>query len=170
MVSTFSAKSLPNQKNEAMEHAGTLKMEARAVANGPPSRQTDSRELRDEAQGRQDEPSECPNGCPKGPWQPNLLLQVLPKANLSAPGSLQDRFWSPGAPIWEDLASMLSKQFHSIPFHSMHTIPFHSIPFHSIPIYSIPFHSIPFHSIHSVPFHSISVPLIPCHSCPFHSK
>ena len=35
MVFTFLAKSLPNQKNEAMEHAGTLKMEAWAPQTFP---------------------------------------------------------------------------------------------------------------------------------------
>ena len=77
-------------KKVAMEHAGTLKMEAPSAPNGPPSRQNDSRELQDEAQERQDGPSECPNGCPDEPWQLDLPLKVLSKANLSAPGSLRD--------------------------------------------------------------------------------
>ena len=33
------------------------------------------------------------------------------------------------APIWEDLASILSKRFHSFPFHAHHV---RSIPFHLI--------------------------------------
>ena len=68
----------------------------------------------------------------------------------------------PRTPIWEDLASILSKLFHFIRFHAHHSISFqpHSIPFYSIPFY--PFHSIPFpfQSTHSVPFISI-----PFHSC-----
>ena len=90
MIFMFSAKSLPNAKKGAMGHAGVLKMEARGAQNGPPRRQNDSRELQDEAQEHQDGSSECPNGCPDEPWQLNLLLKVLPKANLSAPGSLRD--------------------------------------------------------------------------------
>ena len=90
MIFIFSAKSLPNQKKVALGCARTLKMEARGAQNHPQRHQNDSRELQDEAQERQDGPSECPNGCPDGPWQPNLLLKVLPKANLSAPGSLRD--------------------------------------------------------------------------------
>ena len=195
MVFTFSAKSLPNQKKVAMGRAKTFKMEARGAQKDPPSRQNDSRQLQDEAQERQDGTSECPNGCSKGPWQPNLLLQLLPKANLSAPGRLRDRFWSPrgcylgGSSI--NFEQMIS--FHSIPCTSFQSIPFHSIPFHSVPFHSIhsilfafqsthsmPFLSIPFHSIplHSIPFHSIpfhfipfqSVPFFtPFHSIPFHS-
>ena len=161
MVFTFSAKSLPNQKKVAMGRAKTFKMEARGAQKDPPSRQNDSRQLQDEAQERQDGTSECPNGCSKGPWQPNLLLQLLPKANLSAPGRLRDRFWSPrgcylgGSSI--NFEQMIS--FHSIPCTSFQSIPFHSIPFHSVP----------FHSILSIPFYLHSSPLIPCHSFPFHS-
>ena len=90
MAFIFSAKSMPNPKNEAMGRARTLKMEARGAQNGPPSRQNDSRELQDEAQERQDGPSECPNGCPDEPWQLDLPLKVLSKAILSAPRSLRD--------------------------------------------------------------------------------
>ena len=45
----------------------------------------------------------------------------------------------PRTPIWEDLASILSKLFHFIRFHAHHSISFQP---HSIPFY--PFHSIPF--------------------------
>ena len=176
MVFTFSAKSQPNQKNVAMGRAKTFKMEARGAPKAPPSRQNDSRQLQDEAQERQDGASECPNGCSKGPWQPNLLLQLLPKANLSAPGRLRDRFWSPrgcylgGSSI--NFEQMIS--FHSIPCTSFQSIPFHSIPFRSIPFYPFHFICIPVHSFHAIPFHSIpfhSTPLhsIPLHSIPFHS-
>ena len=90
MIFMFSAKSRPNAKKVAMGHAGVLKMAARGAQNGPPRRQNDSRELQDEAQERQDGPSECPNGCPDEPWQLDLPLKVLSKLNLNAPGSLRD--------------------------------------------------------------------------------
>ena len=90
MIFTISAKSQPNQKKVAIGRAGTLKMEAWCAENDSPRRQHDSRELLDEAQERQYGPSECPHDCPDGPWQPNLLLKVLPKVNLSAPGRLRD--------------------------------------------------------------------------------
>ena len=70
-------------------------MEAPDAQNGPPGRQNDSQELQDEAQERQDGLSECPNSCPDGPWQSNLLLKVLPEANLYVYGSLWDSFWKP---------------------------------------------------------------------------
>ena len=95
MVFILSAKLLPNQKNKAMEHARAFKMEARGASNGSPSYQNDSLKLQDEAQERQDGPFECPNGCPDGPWQPDLLLEVLPNANFAIPGSLWDWFWKP---------------------------------------------------------------------------
>ena len=79
-------------KNKALEHAGTQKMKARAASNGSPSYQNASRKLQYETQERQDGLSECPNGCAKGSWQPNLLLQVFPKANLSSPRNLRDGF------------------------------------------------------------------------------
>ena len=72
-----------------MGRAGTLKMEAPGTQNRPPMWQHDLWQLQDEAEERQDASSECPHGCPDGPWQPNLLLKVLPKANLSASVSLQ---------------------------------------------------------------------------------
>ena len=59
-------------------------------------------------------------------------------------------FGGPGAPIWEDLASILSKRFHVILFHTHDSIPFHAIPLHSIPFHSIACGSITFDSI---PFH-----------------
>ena len=79
-----------------MGRAGTLKIEARDPQNGPPRRQNgSSRELPNEALERRDGISECPNGCPDGPWQSNLLLKVLPEANLYVYGSLCDSFWKP---------------------------------------------------------------------------
>ena len=85
-------------------------------------------------------------------------------------------FGNPGAPLKEDLTSILNKQFHPIPFHSMHTVPlhaasFHSIPLHSVPFHSVPFHSIPFDSMHTIPTHSISNPFYsrPLHSIAFRS-
>ena len=67
-------------------------MEAPDAQNGPPGRQNDSRELQDEAQERQDGPSKCPNGCPDGPWQPNLLFEVLPNTNFGVFESLWNWF------------------------------------------------------------------------------
>ena len=63
-------------------------MEAQGVPKDPLGRQKDSQEFQDEAPERQDEPSECPNGCPDGPWQTSLLLKALPKTNFSVPGNL----------------------------------------------------------------------------------
>ena len=90
MVFTFSKKSLPIQKNVVMGRAGALKMKALGAQNVAQGRQKHSQELQDEAQEHQDGPSECPDDCPDGPWQPNLLPTMLPKANLSAAGSLRD--------------------------------------------------------------------------------
>ena len=90
MIFTFSAKSLPNQKNVAIGHAGILKMETWDSLKDLSGHRNDSRQLQDETQERQDGPSERPNDCPDGPWQRNLLLEVLLKANLNAPGSLQN--------------------------------------------------------------------------------
>ena len=81
-------------------------------------------ELQIEAQERPDGPSERPNGCPNGPWQPNLLLQVLPKANLSASGSLRDRFWRPRGSYLGG-SSINFKQ--TISFHTIPCTPFHFI-------------------------------------------
>ena len=165
MVFIFSAKSMSNPKNEAMGRSRTLKMEARGAQNGPPSRQKDDRELQDEPQERQGRPSECSNGCPRGPWQPNLLLQVLPKANLSVPGSLRDGFGRSRGPYLRG-SNINFEQ--TISFHPIPCTPFQSIPFHSIPFRSIPFHSMPFHS-NSIPHHSIPFHSIPFHCVPFHS-
>ena len=88
MIFIFSAKSLPNQKNVAIGRAGILKMETWDPPKHPSGHRNDSRELHDETQERQDGPSERPNDCPDGPWQRNLLLEVLLKANSNAPGSL----------------------------------------------------------------------------------
>ena len=90
MVFVFSAISLPNQQNVAVERARTLKMDAGGAQDAPPRRENDPRELQDETQERQDGPSECPNGCLDEPWQLDLPLKVLSKANLNAPGSLRD--------------------------------------------------------------------------------
>ena len=139
MVFIFSAKLLPNQKNKALEHAGTQKMEARAASNGSPIYQNASRKLQYEAQERQDGLSEYPNGCAKGSWQPNMLLQVFPKANLSAPRSLRDGFGR-SQDSYLGGSSINFKQ--TISFHTIPCTPFHFIP-------------TPFHSILSIPFNSI---------------
>ena len=76
-------------------------MEPKGVQKDSLGRQNDSQELQDEAQERQDGPFECPNGCPDGPWQPDLLLEVLPNANFTVPGSLWDWFWQPRGSYWE---------------------------------------------------------------------
>ena len=162
MISTFWAKSLPNPKKMAIGRAGILKMETWGDPRRAPRHQNDFRELHDEAQECQDEPSECPDGCPDGPGQPNLLLKVLPKANLSAPGNLRGCFWRHRSPY---LGVLLSKRFQSIPFHEYHPVPFHSIhsvPFHSI---SIPYDSIQFRcAIPSISLASVPLPCPPCHS------
>ena len=164
MISTFWAKSLPNPKKMAIRRAGILKMETWGDPRRAPRHQNDFRELHDEAQECQDEPSECPDGCPDGPGQPNLLLKVLPKANLRAPGNLRGCFWRHRSPY---LGVLLSKRFQSIPFHEYHPVPFHSIhsvPFHSIPFlfHTIPFNSVaPFHPFHSLPFHCHALHAIP---------
>ena len=70
----------------------------------------------------------------------------------------------PGTPIWDDLASILSKRFRSNPFHAHDSIPFRSIPFHSIQLLrAVPSHSMPFHciaiSLHAVPgFRASGIP------------
>ena len=78
------------------------------------------------------------------------LSGTAPTSILGASGT---NFEGPKAPILEDLASILSKRFHSIPFPAYRSISCHSTPFHSIPLRSIPFHSIPIHSI-PLSFHS----------------
>ena len=75
-------------KKMAMQHPGTLKMEAWAVLNALPRHQNDSRVFQNEAQERQD----GLNGCPDGPWQPNLLLEVLPNTNFGVSESLWNCF------------------------------------------------------------------------------
>ena len=72
-----------------MGRAGALKMEAQGAQNDLPKRQNDSLKLQDGAHECQDGPSQRPNGCADGPWQPNLLLKVLSEANLRATGSLR---------------------------------------------------------------------------------
>ena len=167
MISTFWAKSLPNPKKMAIGRAGILKMETWGAPRRPPRHQNDFRELHDEAQECQDEPSECPDGCPDGPGQLNLLLKVLPKANLRTPGNLRGCFWRHRSPY---LGVLLSKRFQSIPFHEYHPVPLHSI--HSVPFHSSPFHSIsiPYDSIQfrcaipSISLASVPLPCPPCHS------
>ena len=162
MISTFWAKSLPNPKKIAIGRAGILKMETWGDPRRAPRHQNYFRELHDEAQECQDEPSECPDGCPDGPGQPNLLLKVLPKANLRAPGNLRGCFWRHRSPY---LGVLLSKRFQSIPFHECHPVPLHSIhsvPFHSI---SIPYDSIQFRcAIPSISLASVPLPCPLCHS------
>ena len=95
MIFVFSAKPQPNQKNMAMRHSDTLKIEAWSAQNNLPGHQNDSLRVQDEAQEWQDRPWDCPNACQDRPWQPNLLLEVLPNANFGVPGSLWDWFWRP---------------------------------------------------------------------------
>ena len=72
-----------------MGHAGALTMEAQSVQNDPPKCENNPLKLQDGAHECQDGPSQRPNGCADGPWQPNLLLKVLSEANLRATGSLR---------------------------------------------------------------------------------
>ena len=138
-------------------------MEAWGTQNGLPGYQNGPPAIPIEGQEPQDGRSECPNGSPDGPWQPNSQFQVLPKANLSAHGSLRDGFWRPQGSDFGGSSINFEQTILSIQLHFMHAIPIHSIPFHSI---SIPFHSIPFHSIplravpfQSIRFHSIAISL-----------
>ena len=138
-------------------------MEARAASDDSPSYQNASRKLQYEAQERQDGLSVCPNGWAKGSWQPNLLLQVFPKANLSSPRNLRDGFGR-SQDSYLGGSSINFKQ--TISFHMIPCTPFHFIP--------TQFHSILFHSIPSIPFNSISIPIhsfraIPFYSIPFNS-
>ena len=68
MVCTNSANLLQSQQNAAMGCPGTLKMEAPSAQNGFLGRQNDAHKLQDKARERQDGLSECPYGCPDGPW------------------------------------------------------------------------------------------------------
>ena len=133
-------------------------MEAWGTQNDLPGHQNESPALRIEGQERQDGPSERPNGSPDGQWQPNLQFQVLPKANLSAHGSLRDGFWRPQGSDFGGSSINFEQTILSIQLHFMHAIPIHSIPFHSI---SIPFHSIPLRAVpfQSIRFHSIAISL-----------
>ena len=148
---------IQNRQNAATGCPRTFKMEAWGTQNDLPGHQNESPALRIEGQERQDGPSERPNGSPDGQWQPNLQFQVLPRANLSAHGSLRDGFWRPQGSDFGGSSINFEQTILSIQLHFMHAIPIHSVPFHSI---SIPHHSIPFHSI---PCRSI-----PIHSTPFH--
>ena len=92
---------------------------------------------KNEAPERPDGAFECPNGCPDGPWQPDLLLEVFPNANFTVPGSLWDWFWKLRGSYWErtnrnfeqkmTFRAILCIRFHSIPFTWLHCIVFHSI-------------------------------------------
>ena len=86
---------MQNRQNAATGCPRTFEMEAWGTQNGLPRHQNEPPAIQIEGHERQDGPSECPNGSPDGPWQPNLQFQVLPKANLSAHGSLRDAFWKP---------------------------------------------------------------------------
>ena len=120
-----------------MARVGALAMEARGAQNAAPRHQNAPQEIQDEALERQDGSSECPNGCPDGPWQPDLLLEVFPNANFTVPGSLWDWFWKLRGSYWErtnrnfeqkmTFRAILCIRFHSIPFTWLHCIVFHSI-------------------------------------------
>ena len=120
MIFVFSAKPQPNQKNMAMRHSDTLKIEAWSAQNNLPGHQNDSLRVQDEAQEWQDRPWDCPNACQDRPWQPNLLLEVLPNANFGVLGASGIDFGGPKNPIWEDPASILNQKFHSIPCYINH--------------------------------------------------
>ena len=145
---------MQNRQNAATGCPRTFKMGAWGTQNGLPRHQNEPPALQIEGQERQDGPSECPNGSPDGPWQPNLQFQVLPKTNLIAHGSLRDAFWRPQG---SDFGGSSINFEQTISFHSIPCTPFQSIPFHFI---SFPFHTIP--------FHSIACRSIPIHSIPFH--
>ena len=79
MVFILSAKLLPNQKNKALEHAGTFKMEVRAASNGSPSYQNDSRKLQYEAQERQVVSKSAPMAAQRGHGSPTCCYKCSQK-------------------------------------------------------------------------------------------
>ena len=105
------------------------------------------------------DPHSVPLATPMGHGSPPCGPTCSRKQILMSPGASGLDFGCPRTPIWEDLASILSKRFNSILFHFDSTL-FHSIPFHSIPFNSLPFHSISFHCVqfHSAPSNSIPLP------------
>ena len=90
MVFMNSANLLQNRQNAASGCPGTLKMEAFGTQNGTSGQHHEPPELQIEAQERPDEPSGRQNGCPAGPWRPNLLFSMLLTTSFDAPGSLRD--------------------------------------------------------------------------------
>ena len=106
-----------------------------------------------------------PLATPMGHGSPPCGPTCSRKQILMSPGASGLDFGCPRTPIWEDLASILSKRFNSILFHFDSTL-FLSIPFHSTPFHSIPFHSIACSSIppHPIPFHCHFAP--PCSGVP----
>ena len=111
------------------------------------------------------DPHSVPLATPMGHGSPPCGPTCSRKQILMSPGASGPDFGCPRTPIWEDLASILSKRFNSILFHFDSTL-FRSVPLHSTQLPSIPFHSIPFHFIplRAVPFrpirfHSIAISL-----------
>ena len=90
MVFMNSANLLQNRQNAASGRPGTLKMEAFGTQNGTSGQHHEPPELQIEAQERPDGPSERQNGCPAGPWRPNLLLSMLLTAIFDTPGNLRE--------------------------------------------------------------------------------
>ena len=97
MVFMNSANLPQNQQNAASGCPRTLKMEAFGTQNGTSGQQNEPPELQIEVQDRSTGPSERQNGCPAGPWWPNLLLSMLLTAVFDASGNLRECFWwAPG--------------------------------------------------------------------------
>ena len=101
------------------------------------------------------DPHSVPLATQMGHGSPPCGPTCCRKQILVSPGAAGPDFGCPRTPIWEDLASILSKRFNSILFHFDSTL-FLSVPLHSTQLPSIPFHSIQFHSIR---FHSIAISL-----------
>ena len=106
------------------------------------------------------DPHSVPLATPMGHGSPPCGPTCSRKQILMSPGASGPDFGCPRTPIWEDLASILSKRFNSILFHFDSTL-FLSIPFHSIQLPSIPFHFIPLRAVPFRPirFHSIAISL-----------
>ena len=105
------------------------------------------------------DPHSVPLATPMGHGSPPCGPICSRKQILMSPGASGPDFGCPRTPIWEDLASILSKRFNSILFHFDSTL-FLSVPLHSTQLPSIPFRSISFHCVqfHSTPPDSIPLP------------
>ena len=106
------------------------------------------------------DPHSVPLATPMGHGSPPCGPTCSRKPILMSPGASGPDFGCPRTPIWEDLASILSKRFNSILFHFDSTL-FLSVPLHSTQLPSIPFHFIPLRAVpfHSIRFHSIAISL-----------